>query len=627
MERLTQQQYSFGPFVLDPAEKVLLRHGQPVSLAPKVFEVLLALVEAHGHVLEKAALLGRVWPDTFVEEGTLAQDIFTLRKVLGETGEGREYVETVPKRGYRFIAPVEEIIAERARPAPAIVASRAAPFSYSHRLRWGVPALAVLAVVAGYFAWRVATGRAPPAAARVMMAVLPFENLTGDPQQEYFSEGLTEEMITRLGGLDPARLGVIARTSAMHYKGTTQRASEIGRELGVGYLLEGSVRREGPRVRISAQLIRVRDETHLWAENYDRDLRDVLQLDSDVAGAIAREIEIKLSPQALARLASAHRVDPEAFQLYLKGRYFWNKRNTEGLHKAVEYFQQAVAQDPNFALAYSGLADCYSLEDYFQDIRPAERRTRAKAAALKAVELDDTLAEAHTSMAMAGGWDRKPAETEAHFKRALELNPNYATAHHWYGLFLKDTGRTEEAIVEIQRAKQLDPLSLVINADVGLVYYFARRYDKAIEQCQKTLEMEPNFRLAHWELGMAYEEKRMYPEAIREYETAVRLSPDYPLMSTYLARAYALAGRRNEAWKIVRELEQLRPVNWPVGALAPVYDALGDKDQAFAWLERGVEADKTMPYWALQVDPRFDNLRLDPRFSELMRRIGLPSSR
>lgn len=628
MERLTQPQYAFGPFVLDPVEKVLLRDGHPVSLAPKVFEILHALVEAHGHVLDKAALLKRVWPDTFVEEATLAQDIFTLRKVLGEAAEGREYIETVPKRGYRFVALVEEIEEVVEDPARVAVGKRprgAASSSRSSLLGWAVPGLAILIGVAGYVAWRVATGQAASAPARIMLAVMPFENLTGDPQQDYFSEGLTEEMITRLGGLDPEQLGVIARTSAMHYKGTTQRASEIGRELGVDYLLEGSVRREGRRVRISAQLIRVRDETHLWAENYDRDVRDVLQLDSDVAGAIAREIEIKLSPQALARLASAHGIDPEAYEFFLKGRLFLNKRTGEGFQRSADLFQQAIAIDPNYVKAYAGLADSYILLAAFGVKSPADTIPKARAAALLAIEIDERSAEAHASMGFILSrfdWNWRDAERE--FNRSLDLDPNYTTAHHWYALHLIGLGRSTEAIAEIRRAQQLDPASPLLATDAGLVLYSARQYGSAKKECEKALELDPTYGLAHRTLGLIDEEMGMHEKAIAEFHEALNLLGEDPWTLAQIGRSYARAGNQKQALQSMRELRQLSQRRY----VSPLWLALlgvsldPKSDEVFAWLEKAYESRINLS--ALVVDPAFDGIRQDPRFHSLLKRAGLP---
>jgi len=614
--------YEFGPFRLLPAERRLLRDGQPVPLTPKAFDTLQVLVENSGHLLDKETLLQRVWGDTFVEEGNLAQHIFSLRKALGQSENGAEFIETVPKSGYRFVATVRVVEPERPTPLAASTVAPAPAASRSRRWVAGV-ILAGLSLSVAYFIWRASRPADLGTPVRISIAVLPFENLTGDTDQDYLSDGFTEEMITQLSLTNPDRLGVIARTSAMQYKHTKKGSAQIGSELGVEYLLEGSVRRAGDHIRISAQLIQVRDQTHLWAQNYERDLRDVLALESTVAQVIARQIEIKLTPQQQARLNNPRTVDPEAYELYLRARFFWNKRDPDDMHKAVSYFERAIARDGNFAQAYSGLSDAYSVYGYSPDLTSGEARSKAAAAAKKAVELDGGLAEAQTSLAFVTDWNRNPVEAEARFKRAIELNPNYATAHHWYSLFLKDTGRKEEAISEIIHARELDPLSVVINSDVGLVLYFARRYDQAIEESRKALEMDPNFRWTHWVLGMAYEQKKSYELAVAEYQRAEELFPGAPLMLAYLARGYVLTGRRSEARKILRKLEKqpdLDPGYLPFVGLA--YDALGETDKTFACLEKAYRAGEPSLVVALRTDPRFDHLRSDPRFQDLVRRVS-----
>src|SRR3989475_8860445 len=336
--------------------------------------------------------------------------------------------------------------------------------------------------MAGSLAWGAFTRYPASAAARVMLVVLPFENLPGEPQEEYLSDGLTEEMITQLGRLHPERLGVIARTSAMQYKNTDKRTDQIGSELGVAYVLEGSLRRAGDRVRISAQLIQVRDQTHLWAESYERDLRDILALQSDVAQAIARQIELKLTPQQQARLARGRPIDPRAYELYSKGRYFWNKRSEEGYRRAIQYFQQAIARDSEYAPAYAGLADAYALLGSMPNVElpRSEAMPRARTAAIKALALDVGLAEAHTSLAFVQlHFDMGVPAAERECTRALQLNPGYPTAHHWYAFWLLAHGRAEEALQEVRAAQRLDPLSLIINTDVGAMLYYGRRHDEA----------------------------------------------------------------------------------------------------------------------------------------------------
>jgi TolB-like protein/Tfp pilus assembly protein PilF len=451
-----------------------------------------------------------------------------------------------------------------------------------------------------------------------MLAVLPFENLSGDPEQEYFSNGLTEEMITTLGRLDPGTLGVIARTSAMQYKGARKNTRQIANELGVDYILEGSVRREGMRVRITAQLIQAGDQSHLWAENYDRDLRDVLSMQSEVAGSIAQQIRLRLSPEQDARLKNTHPLNPDAYENYLKGRFFWNKRTVEGYGKAIEFFANAIALDPNFAQAYAGMADAYALLGSAHDMFPrSDAMMRAREAAKTALGLDETLADAHTSLAfvtMHYDWDFATAEKQ--FRRAISLNPGYATAHHWYAYNLVALGRLEDAIAEIRLAQKTDPLSVIIGRDVGEILLFAGRDEEAIAQSRKTLEMDPNFDGAHWVLAWAYHRKGRSKEFIEELEKSGSTGITLGLSAFVLA----LKGQREKAERLLPAFEK----NLPGIMEATVYAYLGDKDRAFASLEK-VFANRDGGLIVMRVAPDLEQLRSDPRFERLARRVGLPN--
>jgi serine/threonine protein kinase/Flp pilus assembly protein TadD len=455
------------------------------------------------------------------------------------------------------------------------------------------------------------------------LAVLPLANLSGDPEQEYFSDGMTEELITNLGKISALR--VISRTSVMRYKKTEKPLPQIARELGVDGIVEGSVLRVGDRVRITAQLIQAEQERHLWAESYERDLRDVLALQGEVARAIAGEIKVRLTPQEQTRLASARPVNPDAHEAYLKARYYWNLRTEEGLKKGIEYFQQAIEKDPGYALAYAGLADSYSVLGFWNFMAPKEAYPREKAAAFKALEMDETLAEAHTSLGDARfkyDWDWVGAEKE--FKRAIELNPSYATAHHWYAGYLSAMGRHNEAIAEAKRAQELDPLSLIINTTGGLVFFYARRYDEAIAQWRSTLELNAGFYPAHLYLGRAYEQQKLYEQAISEYQKALAPGQGNPALAAHLARGYAAAGKRTEALKIIsnlRELSKRRYVSSYV--IAQIYTALGDTSRAFQWLDKAYQDRDTWLDW-LKAEPGFDSLRSDPRFQDLLRRMNFP---
>lgn len=626
MEAPTQPPYSFGPFVLDPVEKRLLRDGNAVPLPPKAMDTLLALVEHHGHVMEKGELLNRVWPNTFVEEATLTQNIFTLRKALEDSPDGHEYIETVPKRGYRFVARVGtrepgEATANAESPSHRATARRLFLWTL-------LVAMVILVNAALYFRLRPRGFSPRSLATRITLVVLPFQNFTPDPQQEYFSDGLTEEMITQLGGLNPERLGVIARTSAMHYKGTTETASQIGRELAVDYLVEGSLRRQGSRVRISAQLIRVTDQMHLWAQDYDRDFSDYLALESEVARDIAAQIQLKLTAQPASR--ASRPLNPNAYDAYLKGRFFWNKRSEQGYLKSIEYFEQAIANDPEYAQAYSGLADAYALlgSNPTTAITRREAMAKARAAALKALATDETLAEAHTSLAFVYwhyDWNWQAAEKE--FQRALQLNPSYPTAHHWFAYYLVSQGRIDQALEEIRRAQQADPLSVIINTDAAEMLYFAHQYDQAIEQAERALEMDSQFPLARLMLAFSYLEKHQYKAALEEAKKATQVPGAGPDVKANLAATYAAVGHAAQARALLLQLksesERQHPSKLLFSPIAQVYASLGEKDQAFAWLEKDFQ-NRNGGLTLIKVLPFFDSLHGDPRFAALVRRIGLP---
>ena len=455
------------------------------------------------------------------------------------------------------------------------------------------------------------------------LAVLPLENLSRDPEQEYFADGMTDQLITDLAKIQA--LKVISRTSVMQYKGVRKPLPQIAQELGVDAVVEGSVQRSGDRVRIIAQLIDARADQHLWARSYERDLRDVLALQDEVAQAIANELKIELTSRGQVRLASSRPVDPDAYEAYLKAHYYSSKRTEKELKKSTEYFQQAINKDPNYAPAYSGMAEAYALLGERGNLPSNEALTRGKAAALKAVGLDDSLAEAHASLAIIAEtleWDWPTAERE--YKRALELNPGYAAGHHWYASYLMYLGRFEEGIAEAKRARELDPLSLAINNALGGRLLLAGRDNEAIEQIQKTLEMDPNFAPAHTSLGYAYLSKGMNEEAIAEFQNGVALSGSDPDESVDLGYAYATAGKRDEARRILAKLKKKRERAFVSPAtIAIVSGALGEKDEAFTWLEKAYEVrDPTLTY--LKVGPKFTPLRSDPRFQDLLRRMGLP---
>jgi TolB-like protein/DNA-binding winged helix-turn-helix (wHTH) protein/Flp pilus assembly protein TadD len=635
--------YRFGPYELRTRTRELYKQGTKLKLRPQPFQVLKILVERAGDVVSRDELHDLLWPaETFVDfEQGLNTSIKVLRGVLSDSASEPRYIETLPKLGYRIIVPVEAQAEEPApsnetnvpgqNPAAETLVSEKTPHDRIPQpfvvRRWpllaGISIALIAAVLVGYFQWSRYRSTVQQSGGRTMLAVLPFENLTGDPSQEYFSDGLTEEMIAQLGRLDPQHLGVIARTSVMHYKNSPEQLDQIGRELGVQYVLEGSVRRDADKVRISAQLIQVKDQSHVWARQYDRELNNLLALEGEIAREIAGGIQLTLG--------NANHIDSaryqvslspnsyEAYDLYLRGLYFWNKRTAPDFERAIEYFQQATEKDPNYAQAYTGLADSYVLMAGYSDVPPKEFMPKARVAALRAVELDDTLAEAHVSLAVIAqdyDWDWPTVEKE--YRRAIELNPNYPTAHQWYAESLALQGRFDEAFVEIERARQLDPLSLIIGSDYAAILYFSRQYDRAIEQFRSVLDREPLFPRAHM-VAYAYVEKGMYAEALADIQNWRRLG-DGP-QSMLLAYVSGRAGQQVEARQALRDL-QLRPGEKSYAySIAVAYLGIGDNEKAITWLQKSY-TERTITT-ALRVDPTFDPLRSDPRFQQLLRGMGL----
>ncbi|MCM3903269.1 MAG: hypothetical protein ND866_16310 [Pyrinomonadaceae bacterium] len=496
--------------------------------------------------------------------------------------------------------------------------------NYHPRVFAGALILCALLASAGYLARHRIWSTRSPETGRVTLVVLPFENPSGDPEQEYFSDGMTEEMTTELANLQPERLGVIARASAMQYKRSGKGIDQIGRELGVDYVLESSARHSNGRVRITARLIQVRDQTHLWAHSYDRDLRDVLTVQSEVARAISREIDLQLSPNQQVRLASPRQISPDAHEAYLKGLYFFDKFTVTGMKKSIEHFQQAVANEPGYAQPYARMARAYGVLGNLSALRPEQAYPQQKEAAIRALELDGMLAEAHSAL----GWtkvfyDRDWTGAREDFQRAVELSPNSATAHQGYAMYFVAMGQFDQALAEILRAQQLDPISLSIKVDVGWFLFYARRTDESIAQLQEVLEMDPNFAIAHGFLAHAYEQKGMFNQAIVESQRAVELSNGNASLIASLGHAYALAGKKREARQVLTRLESLSRDRYiPPYTVALIYAALGQNDEAFDWLERAYR-DRFWMMAFLKVDPRWDVLRSDPRFTDLLRRTGL----
>lgn len=606
----------FGVFQLDPVTRELFKAGVKVKLQDQPFRVLALLVERAGQVVTREELRQSIWPtDIYVafDQG-LNNAVKKVRDALGDSAENPRFVETVAKQGYRFLAPVSRTEPGSANP-PVGSRSRIARSTALAAL-----ALTALAASLAYWAWH-----RPPAGARLpsdkaIVAVLPFDNLSRDPDQEFFSDGLTEEMITQLDKVNPERLSIIARGSVVRYKGSNLPANQIGRELHADYLVQGSVRREAGRVRIAVQLIQVRDDTDLWAESYDRELKDILALQDSVARTVASQIHVALAPE---QRTSPRRVDPEAYEAYLKGRYYWNKRTGNSMPKAALYFEQATKKDPGYGAAYSGLADCNSGLAWHGFMSPAEALPKAYAAAQKAVEIDPQSAEAHASLALVLDHQWNWAGAEAEFRRSLELNARYANAHHWYGDYLSIKGRHEEALVEAKRAMELDPLNLMIGTWVSLRYYHARRYDRAIEQGRNTIDLDSSFAAAHLILGESYAQQGKHKQGLDEVQKATSLSEDSPLYTAQIGVSQALAGNRKEALRIIHELQAISRKRYvsPYG-VAQIYAALNDKEQTFKWLETSY-GDRAVWMSYLAVDPVFDRFRPDQRFQQLLGRVGL----
>jgi TolB-like protein/DNA-binding winged helix-turn-helix (wHTH) protein/Tfp pilus assembly protein PilF len=609
----------FGPFELDVAAGELRKSGILIKLQPQPFRVLLLLAERAGTVLTREEIQQHLWSEsTFVDfEHGINFSINQIRGALVDDAEKPRYIETLPRRGYRFIATVE-CLPEIAEPKPNVKA--AGDPAWRSALVAGL--LAIL-LAGSYFGWRRIRPPTPTPIGRIMLAVLPFQNLTGNPDQEYLTDGLTEEMITQFGRLQPERLGVIARTSVMGYKHGDERMDQIGRELGVQYILEGSVRRDGNRMRITAQLIQVKDQSHLWAREYEHGLKDLFALQDDVTAGVAQEIQSRLALEPRNRAGRYHPVTPEAYNAYLLGRYSLNGRTAEGLHKAEKYFQVAIAADPNYALAYTGLAESYLLMAANGSSLQAVS-LQARTAANKALTIDPTLGEPHAILGLiAQNHDWNWEESEREFKLAMALDPNDATPHHWYAGGLVVRGRFEECFREIAIARQLDPLSLTIRVAEAEWLYLARQYDNAIDKLDRTLEIEPNFALAHLDRGLSYEQKGKWREALDDLETARRLD-DTPLNAAILGEAYALSGDKSRAGQILGELQD-RAKREDVSALYPaiIYAGLGEKDAAFSGLEGAFEERATY-LLGLKTAALYDPLRSDPRFDDLLKRMRLP---
>jgi TolB-like protein/tetratricopeptide (TPR) repeat protein len=569
--------FEFDNFELDSRSGELRKDRRPVKLQSQPLKVLALLVSRPGQVVSRDEICRHVWGgETFVDyEQGLNYCIRQIRTALGER-KGKIYIETHARRGYRFLAAVKEVALQE-----------------------------------------------PRSAGRMMLAVLPLENLSGNQEQEYFVDGLTDEIITMLGGLTPQRLGVIARTSAMQYRRTTKRIDQIGGELGVDYIIEGAVRRDRNRVRITAQLIRVSDQTQVWANGYERQLQDVLLLQTELAAAIVTAVGVQLGTVSMAQPSSERRVNPDAYESCLRARFHWNRKTREDLYRALELFARSIEKDPGYAPAFAGLADTYLVLLDYRYVAPSEALAMAKAAAVTALRLDEQLADAHTSLAHAKFHSLDWEGSEQEFRRAIQLVPGYALAHFYYANFLTGRRRFEEAIAEAHEAVRFDPISMAAATNLAMHYSMAGRHDEALDVCRKVPQMEADFPRPYDDLGRILLEKGAWPEAIAALEKAVSFSNRSARCLSGLAYGYGVGGRKDLAGEILAELTE-RSKQQYVGSsdFAVAYAGLGQRDQAIQWLERAYEErDSHAPF--LHVDPRLASLREDPRFLALLKHAGL----
>jgi len=639
----------FGAFDLALPTGELRKHGIRVKLQDQPLHLLLMLLERPGELVTREALRQKLWPaDTFVDfEHGLNRAVNKVREALGDAAENPRFIETVPRHGYRFIAPVEPVPgsgvegrlrdgspsegpkgveAELTAPRyPSATDPKSGRRPVPALLGGGAVAVLLVGLLLGLNLHTLREKVAPRASPERIksIVVLPLKNVSGDVGEDYFADGMTEALTAKVALIRALR--VISGTSAMHYKSTRKTLPEIGRELNVNAVVEGTVARSRERVRISVQLVNVATDRHLWAESYDRDLHDAQALPSEVARSIAQALQIELSPQEQVRLSSPRPGKPEAHDAYLKGRYHQFQAGAENWQKSRKYFEQAIDQDPGYAPAYSGLADAYSVLGYQGVIPPREAMPKAKAAAEKALVIDETLAEAHTSLGFVllyYDWNWPGAERE--FRRAIEFNPSYATAHHWYAHYWMAMGRPADSLAASKHGRALDPLDLNISIHLAWHYYMAHMYTHVLEECRNRLEIEKKFYQAHFFAGLAYEQQGALDQAATELRQAVALGGENPRSLAALGHTSGLAGNKKEARRILKQLLALSDRLYvSPSQVALVYVGLGEKERAFEWLERAYR-NRCAELVELKVDPRFQVLHSDPRFASLVRRVGLP---
>ena len=654
MSTRPQHLYEFGPYRLDTAERLLLRNEEPVPLTPKAFDTLLALVERSGHLVEKDELMKVVWSDAFVEESNLTNNVYALRKMLGEGENGKSYIETVPKRGYRFTAAVkelpsetvlvekrtltrvvtEETISDDSLQKPMVRSDLPLVIEHGHvhsekRSKWRWPLVALLGsslLIAGIFIYRwLSASRALTAAHRSQIesiAVLPFKNESGNPDIDYLSDGMTESLINSMSQLP--QLSVKPRSTVFRYKDQPADLQRIASELEVQGIVEGRLVQRGEALTLYLALVDGSSGNQIWGEQYNRKVHDLVTLQSEIARDVSRKLQERLSGVEERRLAKNYTENTEAYQLYLRGRFHVLKLTRAEVQTGISYYEQAIAVDQNYALAYVGLAEAYRALTLNGEMPPTEFLPQAKAAALRAIQIDDELAQAHSQLGfIVFYYDRDWKEAEKQYQRALELNPNDPDTHQFYANLFSVTGRHAEALAEAKRATELDPLNVRISAIEAQLLIYAGRPDEALSKLQKTFELDPHFFFAHMFAASAYIDKGMYPEAIAEARTARESSGFSTYPTAFLGYALAKSGRQAEARAVLADLlktsseRYVHPYN-----VAMIYNGLGDRDETIAWLERGYQQREPRMVF-LKVEKKWNNLRNDPRFQDLLRRLGL----
>ncbi|MEZ5428611.1 MAG: winged helix-turn-helix domain-containing protein [Pyrinomonadaceae bacterium] len=636
--------YRFESFRLDPTRRLLFgENGQTVPLTPKAFDLLLILVENQGKLLKKDELIEKLWSDSFVEEGNLTQTISVLRKALGEKRKEHRFIVTVPGQGYRFVSGVigdfepnkpegdssdlstsaerDDSNRENIRPPLNFVR----PLVRPKPLILFLSAATLLGVgLIGFLFYRPAETSRPPAQINEIktIAVLPFRMIEEDENAAQLGLGMTDTLVLKLSQLK--KIIVRPTNTVLRYSENTTDPLAIGRELKVDALLDGSIQRDEDRIRINVRLIRVIDGATLWTDTFVDNFTNIFSLQDRISEKVVGSLELKITGEEEKLIKKRYTENIEAYQFYQQGRFFWNKRTREDFLKAIDLFRRAIEKDPNYALPYTGLADSYHLLGDYGFLAPQDSILKAKESALKALELDNSLSEAHTSLAYAKflyDWDWEGAEIS--FRHALDLNPNYPTAHQWYGEYLMAMGKTDAALSEIEKARELDPRSQALSAVTGWMYYIGRDFDRAIIEEQKSLETDPDFYPAHFWIGQSAEMKGDLGRAVKEYQISLKLSPDSPEVLASLGHSYALSGQKEKSREILEQLRKMSEKNYVSPYFtALIYSGLGDKERALVWLEKGSgDHSRALPF--LKVDPMMDRLKAEPGFQELLRRMRL----